>query len=183
MDVEPTPSIPQQPIPNAHFDPWQAIVAPAAGARLEQDEALQAAVLSDVAQACCSHLLRFKNGDPGAVASRETGVLPCGNCMAPANADPESGHAFKYKVAVRRKRRSRRETAEARLTESRGGRVYFATGAATSSSVTTKKRRKSACPNEVVMATSEASRPVAIRTRPIRDWLLRASNVHQRPSR
>jgi transglutaminase-like putative cysteine protease len=33
-------------------------------------------------------------------------------------------------------------------------------------------------PNEVVIATSAASRPVAIRTRPIRGWLLRASKVH-----
>src|SRR6202453_1662231 len=37
-----------------------------------------------------------------------------------------------------------------------------------------------AIPNEVVMATSEASRPTAINTRPMRGWLCRASTVHQR---
>src|SRR6266852_4288550 len=48
------------------------------------------------------------------------------------------------------------------------------------SSVTTVNPVRLAIPNEVVMATSEASRPVAISTRPMRGWLWRASNVHQR---
>jgi hypothetical protein len=38
-------------------------------------------------------------------------------------------------------------------------------------------------PNEVVNATSAASRPTAINTRPMRAALWRASNVHQRSSR
>jgi hypothetical protein len=47
--------------------------------------------------------------------------------------------------------------------------TYCRVRAAVSSSVTTKKLRKFACPNEVVIATSAASRPDAINTRPIRD--------------
>jgi hypothetical protein len=47
--------------------------------------------------------------------------------------------------------------------------------------MTKKKLRKSACPSEVVIVTSAASGPGAISTRPIRDSLLRASKVHQRP--
>ena len=47
-------------------------------------------------------------------------------------------------------------------------------------SVTTVNPVRLAIPNEVVMATSDASRPVAISTRPMRGWLWRASNVHQR---
>ena len=38
-------------------------------------------------------------------------------------------------------------------------------------------------PNEVVIATSAASLPVAISTRPIRGLLFRASKVHQRLSK
>jgi hypothetical protein len=48
------------------------------------------------------------------------------------------------------------------------------------SSVTTVNPVRFAIPNEVVMATSEASRPVAISTRPIRGCVWRASKVHQR---
>ena len=55
--------------------------------------------------------------------------------------------------------------------------------ASTTSSVTTVKFFSHVVPNEVVIATSAASRPVAISTRPIRGLLLRASNVHQRSSR
>src|ERR1019366_6094716 len=51
------------------------------------------------------------------------------------------------------------------------------------SSVTTVKLFSQAVPNDVVIATSAASRPVAISTRPIRGTLLRASKVHQRSSR
>src|SRR5580700_3077396 len=50
-------------------------------------------------------------------------------------------------------------------------------------SVTTVKCVRLAIPKEVVMATSEASRPAAIRTRPMRGWLLRASKAHHRFSR
>src|ERR1700723_44014 len=55
--------------------------------------------------------------------------------------------------------------------------------ASATSSVTTVKFFNQAVPNEVVIATSAASRPVAISTRPIRGALLRASNVHHLPSR
>src|SRR6202034_1714149 len=48
------------------------------------------------------------------------------------------------------------------------------------SSLTTLKWVRLAIPNEVVIATSEASRPTAINTRPMRGWLCRASTVHQR---
>src|ERR1035438_8472217 len=51
------------------------------------------------------------------------------------------------------------------------------------SSVMTENRLRLAIPNEVVMATSEASRPVAMSTRPMRGWLWRASKVHQRSPR
>ncbi len=65
--------------------------------------------------------------------------------------------------------------------QSIGQRVQFPvrtpTGSGTSSAITVKRVRLAA-PNEVVMATSEASRPVAISTRPIRGMLLRASNIH-----
>jgi predicted nucleic acid-binding protein len=48
------------------------------------------------------------------------------------------------------------------------------------SSVTTANFFSHDLPKEVVMATSAASRPVAIKTRPIRGILCLASNVHQR---
>jgi hypothetical protein len=51
------------------------------------------------------------------------------------------------------------------------------------SSVTTLKPMRMLGPNVVVMATSIASRPLAISTRPIRGTLLRASKVYQRPPR
>src|ERR1700679_4243858 len=54
---------------------------------------------------------------------------------------------------------------------------------ATTSSVTTRKLLSHDTPKDVVIATSAASRPVAIRTRPIRGALLRASKVHHLPPR
>src|SRR5450432_744603 len=61
---------------------------------------------------------------------------------------------------------------------------YCAVGIpAATSSVMTVKLVSQPLPNEVVIATSAASRPVAIKTRPIRGLLLRASNVHQRSCR
>src|ERR1700742_5019905 len=54
---------------------------------------------------------------------------------------------------------------------------------AATSSVTTLKWVRLAMPKEVVMATSEASRPTAISTRPMRGRLCRASTVHQRFAR
>src|SRR5580658_7170391 len=54
---------------------------------------------------------------------------------------------------------------------------------ACTSSVTTSNFLKYADPNEVVIATSAASRPVAISTRPILGVLCRASNVHHWSSR
>src|SRR5665213_799700 len=51
------------------------------------------------------------------------------------------------------------------------------------SSVVTEKCCRLATPKEIVMATSEASRPTAIRTLPTHGWLCRASKVHQRSSR
>ena len=51
------------------------------------------------------------------------------------------------------------------------------------SSVHTLKLVKVLGPNVLLIATSEASRPRAISTLPIRGVLLRASNVYQRPSR
>jgi len=56
-------------------------------------------------------------------------------------------------------------------------------GGQTISSLTTENPVSLDDPNEVVMATSVASRPVASRTRPIRGRSCRASNVHQRSSR
>jgi len=53
----------------------------------------------------------------------------------------------------------------------------------TTSSVQTLKLTSVLGPNVVAMATSIASRPLAIRTRPIRGTLLRGSNVYQRPPR
>ena len=57
-----------------------------------------------------------------------------------------------------------------------------AASVATSSLITLKWVRL-AIPKEVVIATSEASRPTAINTRPMRGWLCRASTVHQRLAR
>jgi hypothetical protein len=119
----------------------------------------------------------------GAFASRETEDLPGGKCKPSAKADPERPACIHMFSAGEEEPVFGRQTAEVRLAASRGGRIYFPTGVATSSSVTTKKWRRSACPNEVVIATSAASRPVAISTRPILDWLFRASKVHQRPSK
>src|SRR6202012_4220396 len=55
--------------------------------------------------------------------------------------------------------------------------------AATTSSVTPKNLTRSIRPKLVVSATSAASRPVAIRIRPIRGWLWRASKVNHWPDR
>jgi hypothetical protein len=52
----------------------------------------------------------------------------------------------------------------------------------TSSEVTWKEIKR-ALPKDVVIAQSVASRPVAIRTRPMRRALCLASNVHQRSPR
>src|SRR5579864_8671419 len=52
----------------------------------------------------------------------------------------------------------------------------------TYSSVQTLKLSSVLGPNVVVMATSEASRPRAIRIRPIRGTLLRGSNICQAPT-
>ena len=51
------------------------------------------------------------------------------------------------------------------------------------SSVVTWKLTSRALPNDVVIAQSVASRPVAINTRPMRRTLCLASNVHQRSPR
>ena len=51
------------------------------------------------------------------------------------------------------------------------------------SSVQTLKLTSVFGPNVWVIGTSEASRPCAISTRPIRGMLLRGSNVYQRPPR
>ena len=51
------------------------------------------------------------------------------------------------------------------------------------SSVQTLKLMRVLGPNVVAMATSMASRPLAISTRPILGMLLRASKVYQRPPR
>src|ERR1700730_8769092 len=53
----------------------------------------------------------------------------------------------------------------------------------TSSSVQTLKLTSVLGPNVWVIGTSAASRPCAIRTRPMRGVLLRASKVYQRPPR
>src|SRR4051794_5018301 len=55
--------------------------------------------------------------------------------------------------------------------------------AATTSSLMTRNFTKSIRPKLVVSATSAASRPVAIRMRPIRGWLWRASKVYHCPER
>ena len=51
----------------------------------------------------------------------------------------------------------------------------------TTSSVTTSNLTSSAAPKLVEIATSVASRPVAISTRPMRGRLCRASKVYHRP--
>jgi hypothetical protein len=51
------------------------------------------------------------------------------------------------------------------------------------SSVNTLKPASFPGPNEVTIATSVASRPRAIKIRPMRGVLWRASNVYQRPPR
>src|SRR3979411_3256581 len=51
------------------------------------------------------------------------------------------------------------------------------------SSVQTLKLTSVLAPNVVLIATSIASRPLAISTRPIRGTLLRGSKVYQRPPR
>ena len=56
-------------------------------------------------------------------------------------------------------------------------------GVATTSSVMTVKPLNVAGPKMVESATSVASRPRAITTRPMRGLLWRASNVYQRPPR
>ena len=53
----------------------------------------------------------------------------------------------------------------------------------TTSSLTTKNFVSVMRPKLVVSATSAASRPVAIRMRPMRGWLWRASNVYHWPER
>ena len=60
---------------------------------------------------------------------------------------------------------------------------YYSKGAAATSSVTTLKPASLAGPKLVESATSVASRPRAMSTRPIRGALWRASKVYQRPSR
>src|SRR5580693_5905907 len=55
--------------------------------------------------------------------------------------------------------------------------------AVVTSSVQTLKLTSVLGPNVVAMATSIASRPLAISTRPIRGTLFRASKVYQRPPR
>ncbi len=55
--------------------------------------------------------------------------------------------------------------------------------AGTTSSLMTRNFVRSIRPKLVVSATSAASRPVAIRMRPIRGWLWRASNVYHCPDR
>src|SRR6202012_2117074 len=61
--------------------------------------------------------------------------------------------------------------------------IYLLEAHSVTSSLTTTNFFKFADPNAVVSATSAASRPVAISTRPIRGTLCRASIVHQRPPR
>ena len=60
---------------------------------------------------------------------------------------------------------------------------FAAAGSSVTSSVTTLKPASVQGPNEVTIATSVASRPRAIRMRPMRGVLWRASNVYQRPPR
>ncbi len=62
----------------------------------------------------------------------------------------------------------------------RSGQAMRATSAGVTSSVTTLKPASVWGPNEVTIATSVASRPRAIRMRPMRGSLCRASNVYQR---
>ena len=70
-------------------------------------------------------------------------------------------------------------TAETRLAKDYG----LAGKADLTSSVITLKPARVHGPNEVTIATSVASRPRAIRMRPMRGWLWRASNVYQRSPR
>ena len=61
--------------------------------------------------------------------------------------------------------------------------LYFSTHPARTSSVQTLKLANVLGPNVLLIATSEASRPRAISTLPMRGILLRGSNVYQWPSR
>jgi hypothetical protein len=70
-------------------------------------------------------------------------------------------------------------TAETSLAKDYG----LAGNADLTSSVITLKPARVHGPNEVTIATSVASRPRAIRMRPMRGWLWRASNVYQRSPR
>ena len=63
------------------------------------------------------------------------------------------------------------------------GLLHAIAGTGVTSSVITLKPASVHGPNEVTIATSVASRPRAIRMRPMRGWLWRASNVYQRPPR
>ncbi len=56
-------------------------------------------------------------------------------------------------------------------------------GYSVTSSVKTRKPASVHGPNDVTIATSVASRPRAIRMRPMRGTLLRGSKVYQRPPR
>jgi|HubBroStandDraft_1064217.scaffolds.fasta_scaffold22949_4 hypothetical protein len=65
----------------------------------------------------------------------------------------------------------------------RGLPLSFRHGEPTTWSVHTLNPLKTLGPNAVLMATSAASRPRAMRTRPTRGVLCRASKVYQAPSR
>ena len=74
------------------------------------------------------------------------------------------------------------ENANASVSSVRFGmKVVSSLAAYTSSSVQTLKLTRMFGPKVWVIGTSAASRPWAIRTRPIRGMLLRASKVYQRP--
>ena len=90
--------------------------------------------------------------------------------------------AVEQKVREDTERGSAGENANASVSSVRFGmKVVSSLAAYTSSSVQTLKLTRMFGPKVWVIGTSAASRPWAIRTRPIRGMLLRASKVYQRP--
>ncbi len=67
--------------------------------------------------------------------------------------------------------------------EKKKQKTFISYGYSTTSSVTTVKPESTEGPKIVEMATSVASRPLAIKIRPMRGMLWRASKVYQRPPR
>ena len=134
-------------------------------------------------------LQRRERGNPGSRdqnkrredrRGRNSAGRACDRCMraGPSRELPDRGENTPISLRPQGTRRAAAES-PASMRE----RYLAAAAVAATSSVTTLKPASVQGPNDVTMATSVASRPRAIRMRPIRGVLWRASKVYQRPPR